>query len=347
MTPPTQSLSYESPAYQAHTEIIDDLEQRADQLGYLRGSFRNEIFGTDGVMCKRERGDDRGSVAKSFFSLAVSVDRGSAKLGTRELLRDVLAAHFSLGERPADDASWADVDQPPYPAYQELVRQFEAHCATHGIPSVFPNLFDAASLFTRLKDRAYDLDRPGVREMYVQLIEMLVFQEKHLHAVTTSLQRRGGDAEVVSGIDTAASVRELPVAELFRRNPLQVETYAQALFAGGRRAEVKALVVELGDDLVITVPVLVQIYLRSLIDDADNAAALAFIQANGSRLPAADHVRKAVGIACEQLGWWLYGEGRYEEAKAFLETHAARDIAERGGRDNMRTLYTTVCEAID
>ncbi|MBP9750619.1 MAG: hypothetical protein KBC95_02095 [Candidatus Peribacteraceae bacterium] len=347
MTPPSSVLRYDSPAYLAHAEVIDGLEDRAERLNLLRGTFRHEIFGDDGVMCQRERGDARGSVGKSFFSLALSAERAGSRLEMRELLSDVLAARYSLGERPTDDASWSAVDQPAYPAYQELVRQFETHCQRHGIPSLFPNLFDAASLFTRLKDRAYDLDRPGVREMYAQLIEMLVFQEKHLHAVTTSLQRRGGDAEVVSGIDTAASVRELPVAELFRRNPLQVETYAQALFAGGRRAEVKALVAELGDDLVITVPVLVQIYLRSLIDDADNAAALAFIQANGSRLPAADHVSKAVGIACEQLGWWLYGEGRYEEAKAFLETHAARDIAERGGRDNMRTLYTTVCEAID
>lgn len=346
MLPPASILRHDSPASLAHAAIIDNLEGRADKLHLLRGSFRAEIFGDDGIVCQRERGDTKGSVAKSFFSLAVSAERTGVRLEMRELLRDVLALRFSLGERPADDEEWETEDSPPYPAYQELVREFEEYCRTQGIPSMFPNLFDAASLFTRLKDRAYDLDQPGVREMYQKLIEMLALQDKHLHAVTTTLQRRGGDAEVISGIDTAASVREMPVADLFRRNPLQAETYAQALFAAGRRPEVKALAAELGDDLVVTVPVLVQVYLRSLIDDADNAAALAFIQANGSRLPAADHVLKAVGVACEQLGWWLYGEGRYDEAKAFLETHAAAEIHPKRGRDNMQTLYATVCEAI-
>ncbi len=342
MPPPASILRYDSPAYLAHDPIINDLEQRADQLGLLRGSFRAEIFGDDGVMCQRERGDTRGSVAKSYFSLAVAAERAGSRLQMRELLSDVLALRLSLGERPADDAVWGR-EEPPYPAYQELVRQFEEHCRTQGIPSVFPNLFDAASLFTRLRDHAYDLDQPGVSEMYQKLIEMLVFQEKHLHAVTTSLQRRGGNAEVLRGIDDAAAVRELPLIDLFRRNPVQAETYAQALFAARRFADVYTLVADLGDDVVMTAPVLVQLHLRSLIEENQNAAALAFIRANGHRFSGVDHVRKAVGVACEQIGWWLYGEGCYEEARTFLETHAAHEIDRR---ENMKTLYRIVCDAL-
>jgi tetratricopeptide (TPR) repeat protein len=343
MPPPSSVLSYESPAYLAHAGIIDGVEERAGRLGLLRGTFRTEIFGDDGIMCQRERGDARGSVAKSYFSLSVSAERAGSRLEMRELLRDVLALRYSLGERPADDPEWAEVDQPPYPAYQELIRDFDQHCQAHGIPSLAPNLFDAASLFSRLKERAYDLDQPGVREMYQKLIEMVAMQDKHLHAVSTSLERRGGAQEAVAGVDGAARIRDLTLTELFTRNPAQAESYGQALFKLGRFTELAALADELGPDFVLALPALAEVRLRALIDDGQYETAYAFLQAHGTRLPADGGVAKARGIACEQIGWWLYGEGRYDEAKSFLEIHAPHEIDRR---DNMKTLYRAVCEAL-
>lgn len=75
-----------------------------------------------------------------------------------------------------------------------------------------------------------------------------------------------------------------------------------------------------------------------------NAKALEFIATHP--LPNNTDARKAKGIACEQIGWWLFGQEKYEEAIAFLEKHSWYDIGPNG-RTNMNALYRTLLGQLD
>ncbi len=340
------TLRYDSPAYQAHEGVINSLTARANELNLLRGQFRTNILGPDGIVCHRSRGDEGQSVSRSYFSLAVTLERGSVARarGTRDLIMDVLAARLSLGEKPVDDPSWDETDI-AYPAYAEMVREFVAYCEQSGIPSLLPNLFEPASLTVRLKDPVYNPSRPEIAEMYKRLIDLLIYQEKHLHAATTALQRNGGAAQAVTAIEDAARNRGVALVDLFARNPLQVDTYVESLFVAGRQADVIAFCRASGE--IVRRGKIVELYLRSLLGSAAYAEAAAFLEANVGQLPyGLPDVRKAIGVACEEIGWAWYGEGEYARAKAFLETHAAPEIHPTTGRENMKVLYTTICAAL-
>lgn len=342
------TLRYDSPAYEAHADVIDDLVKQAEHLHLLRGKFRSDILGRDGIVCSRSRGDDGQSVSRSYFSLAISLERGTVARSkdTRDLVMNVLAARFSLGERPLDDAeAWAE-ELPAYSAYVEMVREFVEYCEKHGIPSLVPNLFEPASMFRRLSDAPeYDPSRPEMAEMYRRLIDLCIYQDKHLHAATTALQRRGGNEQAIGAIESAAAGRGVALPQLLARNPLQADTYAEALFLAGRYADVAAFCAAHAD--LATRPKLVECHLRSLITAGCDEEAAAFLDAHVGRLPTGvPDVRKAIGIACEQIGWSLYGAGEYSRAKAFIETHAAAEIQPQTGRENMKVLYRTICAAL-
>lgn len=348
-------LSRDSPEYRVHARIIADLEERAVRLGALQRRFRDEIVTSAGVVCDRPREDQRASVSRSYFHAAVRVirleqDDGASEqdrawaAAMRDLLEQILTVRLSILDRAAGSTSHTEA-QSTVEAYAAAVREIEQHCADHQIPSLLPNLFLPSSLFTQLQRSDYDPRRGApVAAVYRKLAEIFAWQPRHLHAVATMAGRHGDPALTSSCVGDAGAMRRETVLALCRENPILAETCVVSLFEQGKHQDVLDLCQELpGESLVFSG--VFEKRVRSLCALRLYEELMAFLDRHGASAPDDRSVRKAVGVACEEIGWYLYGLGRHADAVAFLDRHVAVEIGPRG-RGNMNTLYACHLQAI-
>lgn len=181
-------LPYKSAAFEAHKDIIKELDERAKRLGFLRTDVADQIFTRDGIVCDRPREDRHANVASSYFGLTLNTLRrespdNDAAANVRiadeqRLLRDVLAAHLSIAECP--ETQERDPDELPYEAYREILGEIDLHCRQHEIPSLMPNLFLPSSLFRQMKDVPYvdHVDEPATAELFDKLAILFCRHDK-------------------------------------------------------------------------------------------------------------------------------------------------------------------------
>jgi len=346
---PAAILRYDSPAYRVHHEHIEAIEDSAERLGLLQGKFKSQILGPSGIVCDRPAGDDGESVARSYYGLAVRVANPREERGAqshrnaqiRELLFRVLAVHLSVSERPQEEER-DPAEELPVETYRDLIADAQAFAEERRVRSLLPNLFDAASLGKQIAANAYDWENPSVHEYFGHLAAIMSYHPRHLHAVTTALGRNGAREESVAFLEQAAQFRGEPVLALCADNPLQAETYVQALFESGDVKRALEFCREFGTDRAMQNGTLARFLLLALLRTEGQEEALALLTANAATLRAGDrHVRKTVGIACEEIGWYLYGLGRNEEGIALLQSLVPEEIGPHG-RTNMQCLYSSL-----
>lgn len=348
-------LSKSSPEYRAHQRIIENLERRAESLGALQDHFRHNIVTNTGIVCDRPRGDERVSVSRSYFGHGIRTvrieqnERASDRdrewaSDMREFLEMVLAVRLSILDRAANTTSH-DEAAGTVEAYASIVREFEQYCSDNRIPSLLPNLYLASSLFSQLQQPAYSpKERPEVTEMYRKLAQLFSWQRSHLHAVATCAERHGALETALSCVHDAAEMRQEDVYSLFRENPLLAETYVEALFEQGKLEEALAVCEGLGDGLVLP-PGVFEKWIRVLYGLHRYDELIVFLDTHARSLPDDRHLHKTLGVAHEEVGWYLYGLGRHEEAIAFLDRHMSHMIGPQG-HGNMNTLYQQHLEMI-
>lgn len=337
-------LPYDSEAYKAHRPVIESISRRADALGLLKGQFRNQILGHTGIVCDRPHGDADASVAKSYYGLNANLDKGGGGDAARverlrELLRDVLAAHLSVTEKPQDEPrTESDI---PYDIYRELIREIEELQQKHALPTVMPFLFQASSVYAQLSRPEYRINgRKEMKSLYHKMTELFIFHDKHLHALVTSLQRQGENDFAIEALQNAADIRSASLSEMVDGNPFFADTYASALFESGRFAETVAFIQTLDAQTVRRRPVIMEKHVRSLIRLERMDDVIEALDAFPDVIAEPD-LRKAKGIACEQAAWHLYAQSRIDDALALLQKHVAQEIGPNG-RANMHALVETL-----
>ncbi|TSC58001.1 MAG: hypothetical protein Greene041619_877 [Candidatus Peregrinibacteria bacterium Greene0416_19] len=351
---PADILPYASPAYASHKEQILAARKQAKDLGLLTQATRERIFAENGIVCDRRRDSADPSVSQEYFSIGVdqlrveagkrrSLEPAQRTAAIRSLLAHVLAIRLSIAERPLDDPH--DAVSNPIESYTDLVNELEEHCQSYGIPSALPNMFLASSLFTQLKSRFYRIDgHTGMMEFFSKLTELFAYHDRHLHAITTHVMRQGKYQEALELIRLAATMRGVTLFLLFEANPLLAETYVQSVFELGNHENTVALCNEIGLPTVAALPGCAEKYLRSLTGLNRLEDIVAFLEQHP--LPSAAgnwSLRKACGVACESVGWWFFGLGRYAEGLAFLDRFAKYEIGPQG-RTNMNALYLQLLE---
>lgn len=334
-------LPYGSPEYGAHSGEIVELLGLAEQLGKLRSSFRNEIMDQDGIVCDREREDDHASVSRSFFGLAKNLNRVASKENPkilerknnlRALLEGVLATRLSIMEYASQNPP---PEKSPLKAYQMMIADIEDYCFRNNLPSLLPNMFSPASLFSRLRDEpAYVLktDKPHVRELFEQLAALFAWQDNHLHVVVTTVYRQGQCADAVRLIEEAAQARGTTggIMDLFHANPLLAETYVCSLFDLRRYNDVIRWCRDLGEDIVAQYNPLAEKYVRSLIEMFVTDDAAAFIVAHHGVMSKNwnRHLKKSFTQACVAVAWMYHGRGETERAQIFISQYVPPDFLE-------------------
>ena len=354
-------LRRDSEAYERHEAYIHWIIDEAYRQNLLRfvenkqifkGNFHASFSERD-ITCDRTRGDDQGCVAKAYFSTAIDVlrreknntrnDETEAELirERRELLYMILGVHFSINEDASDADGTADL---PVETYAEVVRDAETQATRTGVPSLLPNLFDAASLGIQVQRYRYDCTDPNVRSYLASLSLVLGRQTNHLHALSTGISRSGDRGLAIECIDSAAHLQAEKPIEICKRNPMLVDTYVEALYFQGCHGELREFCEEFGCEHVASREKTCQYYLRSLHDTSAIEDLYGFMRAHGAQIDAAQQkdreLRKAVGVVCESIGWYLYGLGRNEEGIALLERFTPEEIAEgKRGREGMICVY--------
>jgi|GEM_PF-6114907 len=336
----TVVLAYDSPSYRAHLPHIEAAKQRAEQLQLLYGDFRTAIFTSQGIVCIRPREDKIPSVSRSFYGLSTMTqdEDGMAKLEfraqqIRALLMDVLAIHLSIAEDPQEAKGRGD---PPVEVYRQFADELEELCKENDLPSLLPFLFSAASLFHQLQHEPWnDVSDPRVTEVYGQLTKLFSCVDRHFHTVVTAMQRNGMKEQALVAIRDASALRGEPLESLFAANPVLLGTYVNLLFDSGRFDEVIAVGAETAEETFSQVPQILEKLVRSLVtrERFDEVIPLLVRTADIPRLP---FLAKTIGIMCVDIGWWLYGEGRHEEAVLFLERVIPDEIH---SREDVRSLY--------
>lgn len=337
-------LPYDSEAYKAHRPVIESLSGRADALGLLKGQFRRQILGHTGIVCDRPHGDSDASVAKSYYGLHANLEKGGGGDETRvqrvrELLRDVLAAHLSVTEKPQNEPR-AESDI-PYDIYRDLIGEIEELQRKHALPSVMPFLFLASSVYSQLSRPEYRINgREEMKSLYHRMTELFIFHDKHLHALITSLQRQGENDFALEALQNAADIRSASLSEMVDGNPFFADTYASALFESGRFEEAVVFIHTLDAETVRCRPVIMEKHVRSLIQLGRMDDVIEALDAFPDVIAEPD-LKKARGIACEQAAWHLYAASRIDDALTLLQKHAAQEIGPHG-RENMHALVETL-----
>ena len=360
---PIATLSYDSPAFRAHEPHVARIDERATELGVLRNSYRGQIFDDvrRALVCDRGQGDDRASVARTYFGTAIRVQRiesdERAEAAQREwaadvraLLYDVLAVQYSITEAPADKER--DPEMLPVEGYRELVEQLEEYCRDSGVPSVLPNLQSPSSLFSRIRQAQYAPRTEALRGFWRRLVDLAVRHDRMFHAVVTALQRHATEEEAAPLLDSlqyiedAARERGDELSEMFAANPALADTYVQGLFEIGRHEEAAAIVERLALPDLLLHPNLAEKYLRSLMALGRMDGVFTLYAEQPRLRDGAENLRKCFGIACERRAGEIYGSGDYEGAIRFLEENLGYELGSNG-RDNVNFLCLQSLLGID
>lgn len=343
-------LRYDATQYREHERYINDITEESLRLGLLRHKFRDEIFKPEGIVCSREYGDTRASVSRSFFGLAVDVNRKCGQENNfnhiyrlRNLLFNVLAVRLSIMEDPKGGLCRKDL---PVETYADTIKDLEQYRLTQDLPSLLPNYFLPSSLFRALQKPPWnDGNHRGVREMYSRLLSAFCCSDRHLHAVVTAMQRNAMSDEAINCILKAASHRSVPSTRLFEQNPLLRETWVLLHFDLGKHDEVIAVCSALPVDAFRRFPQMLEKYIRSLTEKADYKTLLSLFEET-QNIGWNRHVTKAKSIAAEVVGWYLFGEGKHEEALRFLNTIVPEACGEKG-EENLKILYEQHLRMVD
>lgn len=341
-------LRYDSPEYKRHEDVIDDIRDRLPEVGWMRREFNNQIFGRDGVICDRPRGDEQASVARQYFGRALNVTKSSVAIpeekwspelkAQRAVVMDTLAVHLSVMHEktyPPQKKS----DPIPFEAYRGLIEGLDKHCRDHSIPSPLPNLFLASSLYSQLrKEPAYQEQTPEVFEMYDQLSMLCSGSPKHLHAVITAMSHAEHNEEALHLLAQAADFAGLTSDDLCMMNPLLVETYVILLHKTGKTQQV-ADCGKTHRDKLKQYPFFAERVLLALLETGDNQTALDIVKHSHDFLTLSERpVQDAVYKVCVDLGWILYGEGRYQDAVDMIDGSMAYMMWGKGA-DDLKAVY--------
>ncbi|MFH0851746.1 MAG: hypothetical protein V1876_03285 [Candidatus Peregrinibacteria bacterium] len=228
----------------------------------------------------------------------------------------MLSIHLSIAEDPEECTGRGDL---PVDAYRDCVDDLEEICSRLKLPSLLPNLFLASSLFKRLQEPPWnDATDEKVARVYAQLLDSFLCVDHHFHAVVTAMQRNGMRHPALVALDGVARSRGVSIEELCHRNPLLRDVRVCILFELDRHEDVIAACASLSDETFTQYPQLLEKFLRSFLTLQRYAEGLQLLQRTAA-LERTPSLAKAVSIASVEIGWWLYGEGRHEEAVAFIE----------------------------
>lgn len=338
MTTPTGSgpliLSVGDPAYTYHTEEIIEIAETATRLNKLQEHFANQIIDEDGnVTCDRERGDQRYSVSKSYFGIALRCTRNQENAEVRELLYRVLAVHYGVSEIQRDASA-----TPNHSEYVAAISDADTYCTENGLSSLLPNLFDAASLRKFVEKNGYDFEEGKDKEYLLKLAGVVACQPKHLHALTMGIcfsKKEGCHALTTECIDLVAKQREVSIAELCNENMALLEVYAEACMELGDTESLKDICDECDTDAIFTQRSSTQSYLLALhkTEQLDTLEDVLTRYADAIRDQSQNRFVKEVLVkVCEAVGWNMYGKGKYDEATALLKKLVPEEIHEEGTR---------------
>ncbi len=341
-------LDYDTPAFTLHEPIIDELLRRAFKCKCIQEEARQKIFTEAGVVCAVPQDRDAESVSKRFFGYAIGVVRDeqeAAKHRTRldeivqqrrVLLQDVLAVHFSIMEMQS--LRFQTENDIAYEGYQIGIEEVEAYCRDNQLPSILPNLFHPRSLANILRDQASYPKSPAVKGLHKKLVGLFLHQPKHLHAVINKESRDHSHAQVVELLDDVASDRGLPLEDILMENRMTCETFVIALFHLKRYSDVIRVAGKVPDFFRET-PFLVEKYLRAIIIQRDLNALVQLLTDYADRVPLREELVETAAIdACVDLGWELYGLGRYDELNNMLKCISYR----RQDNEELHTLLETL-----
>ncbi len=315
-------LSYDSPAYRSHQQIIQLTKQAAGTLRLLSPQFRDEIFLEKGILCSRKHGDHGMSVARSFYGLA------KGRLETKELteihesllhvLSTVLGIRCSIMEDPTDAQKRIDL---PFEAYAATAKEIHLKCLEASLPSLFPNLFSPASLFSVLTKSPWTaLGDAKVQEVYQLLLSTFFLLPKHLHTIITAMTRNGHHQCAYDQLSQAAGLRGCTLQDIFDENPLMLETFVLINYELKKYKEVCTLAKGFDAEFYEKYPMMTEKYLRSL-HMTEDLATLHTVVSGFQSVPNNPGLRKALLFACYDLGWYLLGLDLNEVALALIRLH--------------------------
>jgi hypothetical protein len=322
----TTVLKYDSRANELHRPIIKQLIERSYSCKCITREVQNQIFGEDGIVCIVPSDRNAESVSKRFFGFAVNVVREEEMhkygeipdlvLQRRDLLQDVLAAHFSINETLTNETLTAsDI---PFEGYRQQIQELEDFCWNNDIPSLLPNLFLPKSVGRALEGEQYNPEAKNMMGMYERLTGLYLHHSRHLQAVLYQLSSREKFTEVISLVDDVAAMRGESIEQLLPENSVLASTYILSLYALERDEDVLRLGWSLrnffGDEEHMA-----DRYIAS-IKRTRNADALSHLLNNIQLLPLRHSmVQDRFRDTCIEIGWDLYGFGKYEELKILLE----------------------------
>lgn len=318
----TNVLASNSPSYRAHEEYIQEARAKAQSLGLLDKEFRDEIFLPDGILCSRTHGDHGMSVAQSYFGLAKG--RLSTETKTRSnlplflLLSTVLGIRLSILEDPEEKEQRQDL---PVEGYAEMARSIHLACLKANLPSLFPNLFSPASLFSVLTKSPWTaLGDAKVQEVYQLLLSTFFLLPKHLHTIITAMTRNGHHQCAYDQLSQAAGLRGCTLQDIFDENPLMLETFVLINYELKKYKEVCTLAKGFDAEFYEKYPMMTEKYLRSL-HMTEDLATLHTVVSGFQSVPNNPGLRKALLFACYDLGWYLLGLDLNEVALALIRLH--------------------------
>lgn len=144
---------------------------------------------------------------------------------------------------------------------------------------------------------------------------------------------RGGHDAALDLLEHVAGTAD----DLLKRSPKLAVTACIAYMNRGDHEQVLAIAEGQGAELLRN-PSLTEKYVRSLLELEQHETLIAYMQTRGlTTVSTTGNLAKAIGICCEGIGWWLYGQGRYEDGISFLQAHATNELGARG-RENMNLL---------
>ncbi len=339
-------IRYDTPAYDAHAQLIIDAATLANQLGMLTRRGNDEMFQSEHVVGNRPRTDDRMSASRWFFAQARRLQKDMEQYGDgaenaaerRALLFHVLGIRLSMGEAMAGSPNF-DAALPPVEPYAEIAEEVDVFCAEKGIPSVLPNMFEPASLGTWLERPEYDPKLPDRMEFFGKLVALFAGQDHHLHATLHALEQRGMRAEILPLIAQGANDRGMTVDELLQQNVVLAQTYVRIHRESQNWTEILRVCDVLGEAAVRASVPLFGSQLFALVRTTQFDRVLAVLDAMPPTTRG-DILREQVRVACVDGGWWLYGNGEYGRVVELLERHLPDEI-----RDEKRDAGALYAEA--
>jgi hypothetical protein len=354
------TLRHSSGVYWKYEGDIDHAINMAMELKILGEDVRDQIFRDDEIVCERAKGDDRPSVTRLFYATAKWTTREHARMNesadpnyvpppspSGQLVHDTLALRFCIRDETEQYGNGSAEDRLAH--YRTLIRELEEHCIRSKIPSILPSLYTGRDILSILGKPEYVIDEnnPGRHQMHTILANLLATQDPHFALILIRLGISERSGEMLDLIEMAATRRNMTLPELYCSNTMITANAVMANFLQKNYETVLEICNDLGIGVVLGNAVLCEKYIRSLIETERMQDAMTFLNAYGTSLDLENrHVSKTFWIACEQIGWWLYGTDRAKEGLAFIQQHAGHELDGQRGRTNMQELAKALETAI-